>query len=311
MDALSQWSYELADSTVLKDVIILGLGLAGGYATSYYFNRKQNLDGETSHSELVAALDKNYEQVLRNGIKNANIIHTLKSVKDEVEGLSDLVEIKGKIDESLVILKGLKKGKELPLDEIFRYKTLGDKWSELAFTQLNLNILDSEGKIDIDRLFAVHRNIFPDNFPWAGRYRDQHVYVIENFGTTTRVVDAVKAESKVGTIAPEAIEENLIALIGHWNINITGQTQRSSTVKIEEVAHFHHEFELIHPFLDGNGRIGRMLLEEQLSYLFQTKIIFRADQNEYYSSLRMMNSGDTSEFIKIITQELKKFNAAL
>lgn len=301
----------MSDSIVLKDVIILGLGLAGGYATSYYFNRKQNSDGEVSHSELIAVLNRNYEQALRNGVKNSNIIHTLKSVEDEVEELSDLVEIKGKIDESLRILKSLKKGKELPLDEVFRYKSLGDKWSELASTQLNLNILDHRGHIDIDRLFAVHRNIFPDNFPWAGKFRDQHVYVVENFGTTARVIDAVNAESKVGTIAPEAIEKNLSALIGHWNTSSSGTIHRPSRVKIEEVAHFHHEFELIHPFLDGNGRIGRMLLEEQLSYLFQTKIIFRADREDYYSSLRMMNSGNTDEFIKIITQELEKFNVAL
>lgn len=301
----------MPDNFIFKDFIILGLGLAGGYATSCYFNRKQNNESEITNSELISILNRNYEQALRNGVKSSNVIHILKSVEDEVEPLSDLIDIKGKIEESLTILKGLKKGRELPLDEIFRYKALGDKWSELASTQLKLNILDQEGTIDLNRLFAVHKNIFPDNFPWAGRYRDQHVYVVENFGTTARVIDTVNAESKVGTIAPEAIEENLSALIGHWNTSVTGATKRSSLIKIEEVAHFHHEFELIHPFLDGNGRIGRMLLEEQLSHLFQTKIVFRADRNKYYSSLRMMNSGNTFEFVRIITQELEKFNVAL
>lgn len=301
----------MSDSIALKDIIILGMGLAGGYATSYYFNRKQNSEVEVSHSELIAALDRNYEQALRNGVRSSNVIHALTSVGNEVDKLSDLVEIKDKIDESLTILKSLKNGKELPLEEVFRYKALGDKWSELASAQLKLNILDHQGRIEIDRLFAVHRNIFPDNFPWAGKYRDQHVYVLENFGTTARVIDAVSAESKVGTIAPEAIEDNLSALINHWNTSASKITQSPSRVKIEEVAHFHHEFELIHPFLDGNGRIGRMLLEEQLSYLFQTKIVFRADRKDYYSSLRMMNSGNKDKFVKIITQELERFNVAL
>ena len=160
---------------------------------------------------------------------------------------------------------------QLPLDEIFRYKALGDRWSELASIQLNLKILDQSGKIDIERLFAVHRSIFPDNFPWAGKYRNQHVYVVDNFGTTTRVVDAVHAESRTGTIAPDAIEDNLESLLQHWNTNISQTFQRESRFKIDEVANFHHEFELIHPFLDGNGRIGRMLLEEQLSFLFQQR----------------------------------------
>lgn len=295
-------------SIELKDIIILGIGLAGGYATSYYFHGRSKSDSEMSHAELIAALDRNYEQALRNGVKSSTVLHTISAIDREVEPLSDIVDIKDKMDEALSTLKSIKKGQEPPFEQVLRYKSLGDKWSEIVSLNLDLKILDPKGGITISRLFSVHKSIFPDDFPWAGKYRDQHVYVVDNFGTTARIVDTVQAESKTGTIDPAAIPENINKLFEFWNSGIQSLISKEPKIKINEIANFHHEFELIHPFLDGNGRIGRMLLEEQLSLLFQTKITFRPDRDSYYMALRMMNMGNNNDFIELIEDELKKFN---
>ena len=301
----------MSDSIAMKDIVILGIGLAGGFASSYYFFRRQKNDSSITHAELIAALDRNYEQALRNGVIHSSVIHSVRSIEDEVEGLSDLVEIKEKMDEALSTLKSIKKGQEPPLEDILRYKTLGDRWSELVSTKLELKIIDNQGKITIPRLLAVHKSIFPDDFPWAGKFRTQHVYVVDNFGTTARVVDIVQAESRTETIPPESIQENLAKLLNHWNGSVNSHIEREPVVKIDEVANFHHEFELIHPFLDGNGRIGRMLLEEQLSLLFQTKITFRPERDDYYMALRMMNMGQIDSFRGLVSRELRKFNVTL
>ena len=49
----------------------------------------------------------------------------------------------------------------------------------------------------------------------------------------------------------------------------------------------HHIFEVIHPFIDGNGRTGRLLINKVLYDLGEEPIIIMFDdRNEYYNSIQ-------------------------
>jgi Fic family protein len=76
---------------------------------------------------------------------------------------------------------------------------------------------------------------------------------------------------------------------------------------------FHYEMEFIHPFIDGNGRMGRLW---QTVILFQKHQIFEflpfetlinANQSEYYKSLSMSDKlGKSTPFIEYMLEVIEK-----
>lgn len=62
---------------------------------------------------------------------------------------------------------------------------------------------------------------------------------------------------------------------------------------MEALAQLHSRFEQIHPFLDGNGRAGRLLLNLVLVRLgYAPAIIYKRDRTKYLDALRAADAGD-------------------
>jgi Fic family protein len=80
----------------------------------------------------------------------------------------------------------------------------------------------------------------------------------------------------------------------------------------ESLADLHARFERIHPFLDGNGRAGRLLLNLLLIRLgYPPAIIYKGNRSRYLAALRRADDGDLGplgEFLaRAILDNLHKF----
>lgn len=81
---------------------------------------------------------------------------------------------------------------------------------------------------------------------------------------------------------------------------------------MEELAKLHARFEQIHPFLDGNGRAGRLVLNLLLVRLgYPPAIVYKKDRSRYLAALRRADDGDPGplgEFLaRAVLDNLYKF----
>jgi Fic family protein len=79
-------------------------------------------------------------------------------------------------------------------------------------------------------------------------------------------------------------------------------TSSHNTDIFEKIAKFHLQFETVHPFVDGNGRIGRVLINLQLQEFGYPNIIIRdKEKHLYYKTFSLFkDTASTKEMEQII-----------
>lgn len=101
-----------------------------------------------------------------------------------------------------------------------------------------------------------------------------------------RVGDYKARPNMVGdikTVAPGQVESEMEKLLTAYH--------QKQNISIENIVDFHHKFESIHPFQDGNGRVGRIIMfKECLKNDILPFIIDHEHKLFYYRGLKEYNS---------------------
>ena len=228
------------------------------------------------------------------GIKN--LFDTFKALKKGKDSLLNMIE-EAELPESVYNSNAIENS-TLTLDEtekILLHQVIPPYHSQREiFEAINLSrvnkYLDQKVLDDVslseELILLIHGTLLSHiNDKFAGRYRIAGEYV------------------RVGShIAP--LPEQVPRLI----VNLLELFSLESTPLLQRIVSFHLEFERIHPFCDGNGRVGRALINFQLkSFGYPPIIVRNKEKQRYYDALTQYDQNrSTKEFERIFVGLLKE-----
>ncbi len=152
--------------------------------------------------------------------------------------------------------------------------------------------LELADRLDEASIIAMHQALLGDTNPeWTGHWRTDQVRIGGTSVHTARFVPPHQDR------VPEAMTD-LIGFIQRLDLPTFGQA-----------AVAHAQFETIHPFPDGNGRVGRALIHAMFKHRELTRSVtvpvsagLLSDIDTYFDSLNEYRSGNVSPIVELMAR---------
>jgi Fic family protein len=168
--------------------------------------------------------------------------------------------------------------------------------------QLGLDAVRERGRagIDLELVCAIHAQLMrdePDDFP-KGQYRERQVWI----GGSARIEDATFVPAPPAMIEPgmREFESSILQYVPR-------EDDVASLPPLQQLTIAHAQFETIHPFVDGNGRVGRLLMPlilaaEGYPPLYVSGALLRNRTGYYHALNQVQLRGDWSPWITLASR---------
>jgi Fic family protein len=140
-----------------------------------------------------------------------------------------------------------------------------------------------------DLIFRFHERLFMGFSVIAGRYKTHKNYCLTETGQKHWYAD------------PSIVALKMKEWIQHFNLSI-----KRKPLLAKKCATLYNDFEQIHPFEDGNGRIGRIFIAIYAYFHFTVRFTFFAkDRLRHLRVMQSANKGDIRALTLFIQERLK------
>ncbi len=260
----------------------------------------------TPHPRRIVSIDKLYKELV--GYPSI----TEKSLK-EISNEADSYKVKNLWK---TISQNIELQNELLLEHTYNSTSIeGTTFTKretegVLFSGAIISDKSLKEHLEITNHAAILRSVFNGNFPGPideTFIKHLHGYLMQGlhndagfYSKHERVIRGLD----IALTHPKNIPEEMSNLISRW--------QNRSKNSIREIADFHISFELIHPFGDGNGRLGRIIMVYQcLKYGFPPVIIENSRKMEYYDVLEYAQTKSDGPFVDFLQQEMERTKSIL
>jgi cell filamentation protein len=162
----------------------------------------------------------------------------------------------------------------------------------IAMAELFVFELDIEIQITTTLILEIHKIAFNELYDWAGQWRKTQVIV-----------------GQLVPPPPTQVIQAMYQFIDNLNFKISIAENKERHIECFVFAHY--EFIKIHPFNNGNGRTGRILMNLVAMKLgYQPLELYYRDgesRKAYIDAMKSGDKGDYSKLTSLITKELTPF----
>ena len=220
------------------------------------------------------------------------------SKEEQISFLNNHIDLKENFKIIQEALNQLNKVTSRFAGEVYRRDSvMQDKLSTLPIAGVKFS-----SRLSVEDLIALHRTII--ECTQSNNYSD--FVGLRNVEVWIGSPGAEKTQADFVPTAPNNIHKEIFELLKWWREIYLQVDNGNDQSKLNAIVSFHEKFLTIHPFLDGNGRIARILASLQFKDLLNQDVKFdEINRSIYYKGLQQAREGSITELERIFKSIMK------